>query len=128
MNKTETSLEQLQWKKRPLLIFAESSGKIQYDRQLRAFDEQSSQVQERDMLLVAVAADAVGVVFTEGLSLTDSADSLRERFDVNAEQFAVILVGKDGTEKSRESSFVSPEKIFAEIDAMPMRQREMKAE
>jgi hypothetical protein len=38
----------------------------------------------------------------------------------------VILVGKDGTEKRRNAAPVTARSIFDTIDAMPMRQREMR--
>jgi succinate dehydrogenase flavin-adding protein (antitoxin of CptAB toxin-antitoxin module) len=40
--------------------------------------------------------------------------------------FTFILVGKDGNEKMRADTVVSTYKLFAKIDAMPMRKREMK--
>ncbi|MCS4120976.1 hypothetical protein GGP45_001318 [Salinibacter ruber] len=40
--------------------------------------------------------------------------------------FRVVLVGKDGTEKRREAEPVSARSVFDTIDAMPMRQREMR--
>jgi hypothetical protein len=38
--------------------------------------------------------------------------------------FSLSLVGKDGGEKLRSPRPVSPEELFALVDAMPMRQRE----
>jgi hypothetical protein len=51
---------------------------------------------------------------------------LRERFDVAPDVFRVVLVGKDGTEKRRDAEPVTARSIFDTIDAMPMRQREMR--
>ncbi|MBW4517481.1 MAG: DUF4174 domain-containing protein [Timaviella obliquedivisa GSE-PSE-MK23-08B] len=41
-------------------------------------------------------------------------------------KFTVILVGKDGTEKQRSQTPIDPATIFRTIDAMPMRQQEMR--
>jgi hypothetical protein len=41
-----------------------------------------------------------------------------------ASSFAVVLVGKDGGEKRRSNDVVAVEELFAQIDAMPMRQSE----
>jgi hypothetical protein len=41
--------------------------------------------------------------------------------------FAAVLVGRDGGEKLRSAEPVPAEKLFDLIDAMPMRQREMRA-
>ncbi|WP_375172676.1 DUF4174 domain-containing protein [Pseudooceanicola sp.] len=59
--------------------------------------------------------------------LTDTspeADSLM-REKLNPEGFTMLLVGKDGGIKMRTQDVMSPEEIFATIDAMPMRRQEM---
>ncbi len=42
-------------------------------------------------------------------------------------QFCIILLVKDGTQKRRDEFPVEPAVIFAQIDAMPMRQQEMRS-
>jgi hypothetical protein len=51
---------------------------------------------------------------------------LRKRLSVPSGRFTVILIGKDGGEKIRQGSSVDLKEIFAIIDAMPMRQQEMR--
>ena len=51
---------------------------------------------------------------------------LRSHYRVGAGQFTVILVGKDGGEKYRAERVVDPDELFALIDMMPMRRREMR--
>lgn len=46
------------------------------------------------------------------------------RFGIGAEAFAVLLIGKDGTEKQRETVPVEPGVLVRTIDAMLMRQQE----
>jgi hypothetical protein len=41
-------------------------------------------------------------------------------------QFTVVLIGKDGSEKFRSHEPVGPAQLFALIDAMPMRQAELR--
>lgn len=53
-----------------------------------------------------------------------SKDELRKFFVT--ENFVVVLVGKDGTEKYRSNEPVSTKVLFALIDQMPMRQSELK--
>jgi predicted outer membrane lipoprotein len=48
------------------------------------------------------------------------------QYKVDASRFAIILVGKDGGEKFRSYKPVACDSIFAIIDAMPMRQAEMR--
>ena len=51
---------------------------------------------------------------------------LRRRFEPNRLGLTVVLVGKDGLEKGRWNRPVDVDEIFALIDTMPMRQREMR--
>jgi hypothetical protein len=37
-----------------------------------------------------------------------------------------VLIGKDGGEKLRRTTPLSPEELFAIVDAMPMRRAEMR--
>lgn len=97
------------WEKRPLVVIAPDGDRrvaVQRERIARARPDFA----ERDQVLV-VARDG---------------DGLRERFGVAAGDFVAILVGLDGTEKARWSEPVDPAELFALIDAMPMRQREMR--
>jgi hypothetical protein len=57
--------------------------------------------------------------------LKDAA-AVRERFGVARSDFTVILVGKDGGEKLRDSKPLTYARLQATIDAMPMRRQEMK--
>jgi hypothetical protein len=49
---------------------------------------------------------------------------LETRFGAPA--FSVVLIGKDGGEKLRRSTPLAPEELFAIVDAMPMRQAEVR--
>lgn len=125
-NNAMTSLDDYKWKKRLLLVFAPKEDAV-YQKQMQLFNEQQVGLNERDLLIVQL--------LTEGTSRMDSqpinpvlAAQIRERFKVEQQDFQVILVGKDGTTKRREHSLVPPEVIFDEIDAMPMRQQEMRSQ
>ena len=61
-----------------------------------------------------------------GPQLGADATVLRSHYRVGAGQFTVILVGKDGGEKYRAERVVDPDELFALIDTMPMRRREMR--
>ena len=56
----------------------------------------------------------------------EAADAIRNRFDVPRDRFTLILVGKDGAIKLERDERTGPDDIFALIDAMPMRQNEMR--
>lgn len=118
-------LKSYQWKNRLLLVFAPNENNPTYQKQMQLFQAQQADFSERDLLLVEI--------LTEGTSrasgkVIDEADvtKVRSRFQVSPQDFRVILVGKDGTQKRSDSKPVEAKVIFNEIDAMPMRQQEMR--
>lgn len=52
--------------------------------------------------------------------------SLRAQYKIKPEQLTVVLIGKDGGEKSRQTDQIDLKKFFALIDGMPMRREEMR--
>ena len=50
--------------------------------------------------------------------------TVQTRFGTDA--FAIVLVGKDGGEKLRRTTPLSPEELFSIVDAMPMRRAELR--
>ncbi len=65
----------------------------------------------------------VRVLVGSELSATDTR-YLTQRLGVAPGGFAVLLLGKDGGVKRRETQPVVPASLFSTIDAMPMRQQE----
>ena len=95
--------------------------------------------EERDLLLVEVRADTIHSVLGKksgGAFPTtvwkryehaNSQSAIRDKSNC-INDFDFILIGKDMTMKKRWEKFVSFENLYAIIDAMPMRQYEMKAQ
>ncbi len=124
-NNMAFDLNTYQWKNRLLLVFAPSENSPAYQRQMQLFQGQQAGFKERDLLLVELLTESTSRAYRQTLDDADVARA-RSRFHVAPQDFQVILVGKDGTAKLRESNPIQPEVIFNEIDAMPMRQREMR--
>ena len=112
-------LDAYRWSHRPVLIFAPDRGDERYGAQSAAFG--AAAIKERDIALIRVAGDDVAAAPKLG---TFDAAALRKHFSVADEDFAVILVGKDGLAKWQRDKVVDPAEIFREIDAMPMRRNE----
>lgn len=114
------SLDSYQWKNRLLLVFAPSENNGEYQQQMQLLQGQKADFAERNLLTIEL--------LTEGTNSVDAQEvaKIRERFNVSPQEFRVILVGKDGTAKRREQSPISAQSIFETIDAMPMRQQEMR--
>ena len=122
--RTTTSLTALRDNSRPLLIFAPKANDLQLKMQLHYLQVNPSAVTQRDIM--AIAIPITGVAPTPITLTSADAQSARQRFGVAPEDFLVILLGKDGGEKIRSNKPVTLEMLTEIIDAMPMRQDEMK--
>lgn len=76
----------------------------------------------------------IGSVVAEGVSTLDghviSADEsqrLANQYGIGDGAFSVVLIGKDGGEKLRVNQVPDLQAVYAVIDGMPMRSREMGA-
>jgi len=117
-------MERYAWSHRPLVLFAPSRDHPVAREQRKRVAAEREGFDERDMVLIEVYRDRlVGGGVTYG---KPSAATMRQQFRVDADATAVILVGKDTTEKSRDPGPVLMNNIFGQIDAMPMRRDEMR--
>ena len=127
----DVRLDAHRWEHRLLFVFAPSETHDALQAQMSALAEASEGLRDRDMRLFTIVAEGTSrrrtVASAPGQPITAAAvRRLRNRFDVPLDAVRVILVGKDGTEKRREAEPVSVRALFDQIDAMPMRQREMR--
>ena len=116
------TLADLQWKSRVLLVFPSTGA------------DSSILWEMTDSLLVEIA-DRDLIYFVFGDTLISNSDytfekdyekKLRARYALGSKELCWILLGKDGGSKlKKEGSSPDWELLFATIDAMPMRQREM---
>ncbi len=117
---------------RVLLVFAPADTDVRFEQQMGLLSHHAAALKERDLVVLP------NVVH----SSTSSADTLRTlnspyptgeqqldqrtRFHVGPGEFTVILLGKDGGEKLRQHTPIAVGGLSATIDAMPMRQEEMR--
>lgn len=78
--------------------------------QLQIFNDAGKGMRDRDLEIVQIA----------------TGDERYNKFEADSKTFTVILIGKDGTEKYRTHDVLLAENLFSLIDAMPLRQEEMK--
>lgn len=100
-------IAEYRWKNR-LLFWQSTSPEFTRDFQ-KTWSAVEAEVADRDLLILPI----------------DSAD-LRRHLEVEPGVSTILLVGKDGGIKERWTNAPSPDAVFALIDAMPMRQREMR--
>ncbi len=113
------------WQHRLLLVFSPRADDLrarEYDERLADF---YCDLEDRDIIVGWVPA--FGDARLDGAVLTpDLAFQLRRKFNVDVDEFAVVLIGKDGLEKSRSITIADLENTFRLIDTMPMRKAEMR--
>ena len=97
-------LDTLRWKARPVVIFGSGSQVVRQRRILR-----DPGVREREIVVLKGTPE------------------LAQRLGVRPKGFLFVLVGKDGGVKLRASRVVERKRLFALIDAMPMRRDEMRS-
>ena len=120
------NLSSQKWQNRVLLVFAPSVDNHSYQQQMQLFNQHQNGFTDRDLVLVQVLATDKS--YANGQLIDESsAVKLRNRFGVDQENFQVILVGKDGGVKRSDTTPVKAAAIFEQIDAMPMRQQEMRS-
>lgn len=66
------------------------------------------------------------LVVVEAVGAGADASALRRRLGLPDQAFRAVLIGKDGGPKLTATEPVAPERLFATIDAMPMRRDEMR--
>jgi hypothetical protein len=118
-------LDAYRWKNRILIIFVPPVDSENYEAQKEILRNQSAGILDRDLRIVEVLEKESNADLD--ISLTgESAQEMRNRLGVTGQEFQVILIGKDGTVKLRSKAAVSASALFQLIDAMPMRQEEMR--
>ncbi|SEC29385.1 DUF4174 domain-containing protein [Terriglobus roseus] len=116
---------------RPVLIFA-GAGDVRATEQYAALLKHADASHDRQVHVILVTASPIAHV--EGgedpatsVATPAEQEALRKRFHVKPDAFSVILVGKDGGEKMRSDKPIPWETLASTIDAMPMRQTEIRA-
>ncbi|AEE53012.1 DUF4174 domain-containing protein [Haliscomenobacter hydrossis] len=112
-------LAKYQWKNRLLLLFAPNSGDTALNRQLTLMQEYEASLNERDVKIL--------VIFPTGSKdcAAEDCQGLYNDYQIDPHTFSALLIGKDGTEKLRSKTAISPTALFSVIDAMPMRREEL---
>jgi len=114
-----------QWKNRLLILFTPAEKDLVYQSFKEQLQRRTQEVQDRELLIFHVLETGEGwlapVPLNKGQVLF-----LRKEFSILPGQRIVILIGKDGEVKLRRALPVDLSEIFSVIDAMPMRQLEMR--
>jgi hypothetical protein len=116
---------------RPLLVFAPAMNDPQLLQEFNQLKSQAPDLKTRDVLYVPVVPEGhnqpipKSTLHTASLS-EDELAAVRHHYNVEPNEFLVILIGKDGGEKLTSRTPVPVLQLKQTIDSMPMRKHEMK--
>lgn len=112
------------WERRPLLVFSPTDNDPRLVETLSRIEASRCDFAGRDMVLGVVLTEGTSTLDGHGIS-ADESQQLMNQYAVGADAFTVLLIGKDGGEKLRVDEVPDLQTIYAVIDGMPMRGREM---
>ena len=106
-----TDLNEFIWKKRPIVVFADSPNDPLFEEQMELLLSRPDALRTRDVVI-----------------LTDTDPSARSelRQKLRPRGFMMVLIGKDGGIKLRKPFPWDVREISRSIDKMPIRQREIR--
>ena len=131
------TLQPYLWNNRLLLIFASTTADPVYVNQLSVYDGLAHELLDRNMIwfhIFAERSDSYDVspsYVDEGQKPFaklpgELINRLRGMYNPDDTPFRVVLIGKDGGVKYDTTELFGPDQLFPIIDAMPMRQQEMR--
>jgi hypothetical protein len=118
------AFEQYLWKSRVLVVSAPTQDDIDLVELQTELASMREEFADRDMVLVTLLDTGTSAAGGRELTTAETT-AARASLGIQSGQFALRLIGKDGSVKLSTESIVSMTEIFALIDTMPMRQREM---
>lgn len=119
------NLTDYKWQNRLLLVFTPAQESDLYEGQMQGLSGKKEGLIDRDMKIFHLINAGASHIDEKSIDKTEM-QRIQTEYKVKAQEFTAILIGKDGTEKLRTHSILTTDKLFAVIDAMPMRKREMR--
>lgn len=114
---TPTSLSALQWEKRVLLVSAPAAQDRSLREQRVIMERWKAAAEDLDLQVIEIIGESV-------TGVSDAPATLRKRFNLPSDRFSVVLIGKDGGLKMRQTRPIAATALEETIDAMPMRREE----
>ena len=118
-------LEGFKWNQRVLLVISEDHTSELLQEQLDELQQQSEGMKERKLVVCILHPDKYGILNDDAILWVDYAE-LYNMYNPDNIAFKTELIGLDGGTKLQTTELLTTEKLFAIIDGMPMRQRELK--
>jgi glutathione peroxidase-family protein len=112
-----------QWKNRVLIVSTNNEKDIDFQKQINLLENLDEELKERKLIVYQIVGDKYKLGFTESYKLLNSSS---KKYVSTKDGLQVLLIGLDGGIKLKQSSILTAEKLFAIIDGMPMRKRELR--
>lgn len=114
-------LSQHQWQNRLLVIVSQRQDNPLIKKQLNELSNQQQELEERRLLTYIITPEEYRLT-------TDKEWTNKSKYATysSGQPFEVLLIGLDGAIKQREFGIFKASKLISIIDAMPMRQAEMR--
>ncbi len=106
----DSNLNEFLWKKRPIVVFADSDADPRFQEQLERLRSQEDALRERDVVI---------------LTDTNPTERSELRQKLRPRGFQLVLVGKDGGVKLRKPFPWTVRELNRTIDKIPLRVREI---
>jgi len=122
-------LSAYRWKYRLLVVYVPDTeaGRATIRTFRASLDDRMEDVLDRDLLIVPVGdLPRPGDALRPAVDLGGSARShVRQRFGLEGREVELLLIGKDGGMKARQSgATIDLDRVFELVDSMPMRRAE----
>lgn len=120
----DTMMEDYLWQNRLILVFSPSKESSAYKTQAKTLNTAQSDLKDRDIIrwdFIAQNSVSIDNHYKPHLGT----DPFYKHYNVNLQDFTIILIGKDGNIKLRSQTPITAKTLNSTIDAMPMRIREI---
>lgn len=125
INANSQDLSSHQWEDRLVLILTNDPSNADYMKQLEELKRDRKALEERKLVVYQITPTRHKVGLDDSESWQNGSD-LYKKYKTTDTNLEIKLIGLDGGIKLDQKEFLSGEKLFSEIDQMPMRRREIK--
>lgn len=112
------------WKNRVLLLIVDNLNSEKLTAQIEALKTKNEGLKERKLVIYQVFPEYYSLINEEN-NLHKSA-KIYNKYNTSEKSFKLVLIGLDGSVKLFQNNTLSAQKLFAVIDGMPVRKRELK--
>lgn len=119
------NISEHQWKHRVLLVMTPDDSHPDFLKQLDELRAHQKGLEERKLKVYLVTPQGYKMLDAPSYSPT-TGDGLYATYNLKGATPEVLLMGLDGQRKHQKYSFTPASELFLIIDAMPMRQTELK--